>query len=91
MMDITKFLLEKALPLLTGPIQNSKRDEPTSFEKYTASMAMINSFVLYMSMKVQLIIKISEDLRKGPLNSKVCLNFIFKKKCTLRLHSIGTY
>ena len=69
-MDITSILL-KSLDAISLTPSNVDSHVPSAFERNVASLGMILAIIMEMSLETQLLIKVSQDLRKGPMNPQV--------------------
>ena len=56
---------------LTTTKGDDQQQKLTTFDNHVASLGMLNSIILDMSLESQLLIQVSQDLRKGPLNIQV--------------------
>ena len=68
--DITSILL-KSLDAISLTASNVDSQVPTDFELNVASIGMLNAIIMQMTLEAQLLIKVSEGLRKGPMNPQV--------------------
>ena len=68
--DITTILL-KTLDAVSLTTTKSDNQQLTTFDNYVASLGMLNSIILDIALESQLLIQVSQDLRKGPLNIQV--------------------
>ena len=69
--DITKLLMKELSTMFSGSVSDD--NQVSSFDLNLASIGMMNSIILQMFLETNLLIKISQDLRKGPLNPKVII------------------